>query len=198
MPKVGEKLRAARRQGLIDAGWRCLAHTGYRDLTVDQVCREAAVSKGSFYGYFSHKQSLLLALLEDDSASLKAAMIELEAREPDPSRRLRAFAAHMLARAESPQHVQMMADLWAAMLTDPNVRATLRRSIADRRRILRSWVEDGIASQRITPTPANALASLMLALGEGLTLHAGLDDTGFRWENIRLTVDLLLAALAPS
>ncbi len=198
MPKVGEEHRAARRQRLIDAGWRCLAHTGYRDLTVDQVCREAAVSKGSFYGSFAHKRSLLLALLEDDSASLRAAMMDLETGEPDPSRRLRAFAAHMLARAESPEHVQMLADLWAAMLTDPAVRETLRHTIAERRAILRSWVEGGIASHRITPTPANALASLMLALGEGLTLHAGLDEAGFRWENIRLTVDLILAALEPS
>jgi hypothetical protein len=45
--------------------------------------------------------------------------------------------------------------------------------------------------------PANALASLMLALGDGLTIHARLDPEAFKWENIRVTVDLLLRALEP-
>ena len=67
MPKLRPETRIERRQLLIDAAWRCAAVRGFRDLTVDDVCAEAGVSKGAFYGYFEHKQELLLALLEDDS-----------------------------------------------------------------------------------------------------------------------------------
>ena len=55
---------------LIHAAWRCAAARGFRDLTVDEVCAEAGVSKGAFYGYFEQKLDLLLALLEDDAAAL--------------------------------------------------------------------------------------------------------------------------------
>ena len=72
MPKLRPETRIERRQLLIDAAWRCAAVRGFGDLTVDDVCAEAGVSKGAFYGYFEHKQDLLLALLEDDSAALDA------------------------------------------------------------------------------------------------------------------------------
>ena len=39
--------------------------------TVDDICAEAEVSKGAFYGYFSSKQELLIALLEEDAADLR-------------------------------------------------------------------------------------------------------------------------------
>ncbi len=42
---------------------------GYSRTTVDQVCRAAAVSKGSFYHFFRSKEQLGLAVLEDYFAS---------------------------------------------------------------------------------------------------------------------------------
>jgi len=38
---------------------------GSSELTVDDVCAEAEVSKGAFYGYFSSNQDLLIALPGD-------------------------------------------------------------------------------------------------------------------------------------
>ena len=70
MPKLLPETRIERRQELIDAAWRCAARRGFRDVTVDDVCSEARVSKGAFYGYFEQKQDLLLALLDDDAAAL--------------------------------------------------------------------------------------------------------------------------------
>src|ERR671931_1594605 len=75
MPKLTAAARSARRQDLVDAAWRCIARKGWRDLTVDNVCAEAGVSKGAFYGYFTRKQDLLIALLEQD-ATVLAAMLE--------------------------------------------------------------------------------------------------------------------------
>ncbi|MHB8331975.1 MAG: hypothetical protein ACYDEA_07245, partial [Candidatus Dormibacteria bacterium] len=69
---------------------------------------------------------------------------------------------------------------------------------ARRRDRLRSWLEVGIADGELLEAPANALASLVLALGDGLTMHAGLDPQAFRWDNIRRALDILLSALQPA
>jgi hypothetical protein len=53
-----------------------------------------------------------------------------------------------------------------------------------------------VRAGELVDTPANALASLLLAIGDGLSLHAGLDPGAFRWENISHALDLLLAGLA--
>ena len=197
MPKLAARTRARRRQALIAAGWHCLDRTGYRDMTVDDICREAKVSKGAFYGYFPHKQTLLLALLHDESERIEQVMLELQTASMSAGARLQAFAVAMLERAQQPGRIQISTDIWSGMLTDPAMRETLVTATAQRRRRLRAWVEAGVTRGELVAAPANALASLLLALGDGLTLHAGLDPEAFRWDNIRLTLDLLLAALQP-
>src|ERR1700741_3795394 len=97
MPKLRPETRVERRQEMVDAAWRCAARRGFRDLTVDDVCVEAGVSKGAFYGYFEQKQDLLLALLEDDSATLDRELDQITDASSSGVERLRRFAQAMLA-----------------------------------------------------------------------------------------------------
>ena len=70
MPRISDQDRAVRRQRILDAAWRRLATNGYHETTIDDVCDEAGVSKGAFYGYFDTKQALFLALLEEETEAL--------------------------------------------------------------------------------------------------------------------------------
>ena len=194
MPKVSEQTRQSRRGELLEAGWRCLRQTTFPQLTVDQLCAEAGVSKGAFYGHFRSKQDFLLALLEQDATELDGVMERMEGSEANALRRLRGFARAMLSRDRG--RAQVRADLWAEMPNQAAVRALLASKVAERRGRLRAWIEEGVRVGELSDTPANALASLLLAVGDGLSLHAGLDPGAFRWENISRAVDLLLAGLA--
>jgi AcrR family transcriptional regulator len=195
MPKLRPEIRSERRQALIDAAWRCAAVQGFRDLTVDDVCAEAGVSKGAFYGYFDQKQDLLLALLEDDAAALDRELERITSGSPSGVERVRAFAQAMLARGEDPARVQVRTDLWADLLTEEAVRAQLAEVTQRRRELVRSWIEEAVASGELVEIPTNALASILLALADGLMLHRALDPSGFRWRNIRRAIDVLLAGL---
>ena len=197
MPRLANNTRARRRATLIEAGWSCLARSGCRDLRIDDICREAKVSKGAFYGYFPHKQTFLLALLQADAEKVEQTMMRLQAAPLSAGERLRAFASAMLQRAQEPGRAQLAADIWSGMQADPAMRQLLVTVTARRRERLRAWVETGIADGQLVSAPANALASLLLALGDGLTMHAGLDPEAFRWDNIGRTLDILLASLQP-
>src|ERR1700757_3687476 len=107
MPKLGPETRVEGRQLLIDAAWRCAAVRGFRDLTVDEVCAEAGVSKGGFYGYFEQKQDLLLALLDDDAAALDRELDQITKTSGSGIERVRRFAQAMLARGEDAARVQV-------------------------------------------------------------------------------------------
>ncbi len=196
MPRITAAARTERRQHIIEAAWRCAARKGFGDLTVDEVCAEAGLSKGAFYGYFDSKQALLLALLEEDAALLDQIMERLESTSISNVERLRRFTRAMLERGEEPARVQVRADLWAAMLTEKAVRQRFSASVRRRREVLRGWVGAATAAGELVDIPANAFAAVLLALGDGLTLHAGLDPAGFRWPNIRKALDLLLEGLA--
>jgi AcrR family transcriptional regulator len=195
MPKLRPETRIERRQQLIDAAWRCAAVRGFSDLTVDDICAEAGVSKGAFYGYFEQKHDLLITLLEEDTAALDR---ELE-RITDTSRsgieRVRRFAEATLAHGEDSARVQVRADLWAELLTEDVVRHRLAEATQRRRELVRSWIDQAVASGELVEIPANALASLLLALTDGLMLHGALDPGAFRWRNIRHAIDVLLVGI---
>lgn len=195
MPKLSPETRTERREALIAAAWRCAAVRGFRDLTVDDVCAEAGVSKGAFYGYFDQKQDLLLALLEDDALALDRELEEIRAATSSGVERVRRFAQAMLARGEDAARVQVRADLWAELLSDDAVRRQLARATQLRREHVRSWIEEAVASGELVAIPANALASILLALADGLMLHGALDAGAFRWRNIRRAIDVLLAGI---
>jgi AcrR family transcriptional regulator len=196
MPKLRPETRNERRQLLIDAAWRCAAVRGFRDLTVDDVCAQAAVSKGAFYGYFEHKLDLLLALLEDDSAALDVELKAITSASSSGVERVRRFAQAMLARGDDAARVQVRADLWADLLTEDIVRDRLASVTARRRELVRGWIEEATASGELVAIPANALASILLALTDGLMLHGALDPGGFRWPNIRRAIDVMLEGIA--
>lgn len=197
MPRLKEADRNERRQRLLEAAWRCAARKGYHDITVDDVCTEAEASKGAFYTYFETKQDLLLALLDDDSIQVDRRIDELEAQNLTQAERLRRFTRWMLERGADASRAQVRADLWVAALTDEQVRHRLSQAIEHRRALLRSWVEAGVARGELVDVPANALASVLLALSDGLLLHAAVDASAFRWERIRTSLAAILAGLQP-
>ena len=165
-------------------------------MTVDDVCAEAKLSKGAFYGYFGQKRDLLVALLEDDAAEVEATLEQQDSTATPMLTKLKAYARSVLERSEEPGRAQVRADLWTAMLTEKEVAAAFADSVQRRREKLRSWIEQGIANGEIEAIPANAFASILLALTDGLMLHASLAPTAFRWVNIRSALNMLLGGIS--
>jgi AcrR family transcriptional regulator len=196
MPKLKPETRVARRNDLIEAAWRCAARSGFRDLTVDDVCAEASVSKGAFYGYFEQKDDLLIALLDDDAEALDRKLAQIPKAARGSVERLTRFTRVVLQHGSDPGRVQVRADLWADLLTVEPVRERVAATTDRRRLLVRGWIEDGVANGELSEIPANALASILLALADGLMLHRVLDPGGFRWVNISRAVEVLLAGLA--
>jgi AcrR family transcriptional regulator len=179
----------------VDAAWRCLERGSFSDLRVEDICQEAGLSKGSFYGYFAAKHDLLYALVDDDFAVLLASAAEGSQMHGGGGGGLRRFAQAVLRGAEDGARMQLRADIWAAAVQDRELERRLRDGVARRRAIVRGWVEQEIEAGTMADVPANALASVLLALADGLTLHYRVDPDGFRWENVRLAVEAMLSGL---
>lgn len=164
-------------------------------MTIDDVCVEAGVSKGAFYGYFATKQALLLALLQDDAAEIDSLIDSLSLEPIANGERIRRFTRRILEQGDDVARVQLKADLWSAILGQAEVREQFVQSVRRRRELLRGWVEAGVAGGELTDVPANAFASLLLALSDGLLLHSVLDPSAFRWPRIRTSLDMLLSGV---
>jgi hypothetical protein len=146
--------------------------------------------------YFEQKRDLLLALLEDDSDFHEKLIQRLSERGGSGVARLRAYAREIAERSSDPARVQVNADLWTAMLTEPPVRDAFAGAIQRRRVMLRSWIEHAEAEGELLDVPANGLASILLALTDGLVLHGSLHPAAFRWANIQKALDALLSGIS--
>jgi AcrR family transcriptional regulator len=196
VPKISTSARDERRRRLIDAAWRVAASRGYRNWTVEDVCSEAGVSKGSFYGYFASKEALLVALLEADAAEVEALIARLSRDGVAVVAGLREFVRGMLRMREDPGRAQVRADLLAETLTNDEMRQRFVATVQRRRKLLQAWIEDGVSGGQIIDVPPRALASVVLALADGLTLHNAVDPGAFSWANVRRAVDELLGRLS--
>jgi AcrR family transcriptional regulator len=197
VPRLASETKVERRQQLIDAAWRCVRIAPFASLTVDDVCAEAGVSKGAFYVYFAQKQDLLLALLDDEASEIEALSRSLAEQHPSGIERVRRFVRAMVQRGDDPGRVQIRADLWAEMSSNPAVRDRWIAAMRERRAVLQAWIEESTASGELEPIPAKALSAILVALGDGLVLHAGLDPTAFRWTNVGRALDAILEGIRP-
>ena len=196
MPKIGLEAKSQRRQELIDAAWRCVARVGYHNLTVDDVCLEANLSKGAFYTYFNQKLDLLVALLDEDAAALEDLIADLGEAHGSGVERIRRYLRAVLERGEDKAVVQMRADLWAEVRDDAEVHQRFAETVRQRRAMLAGWIDEAVASGELVEIPANAFASILLALADGLMLHYSIDPGGFRWSNIQTALGRLLDGIA--
>jgi AcrR family transcriptional regulator len=197
VPRITVAAREERRRRFIEAAWRCAEGKGFRDMTVDDICNAAGASKGAFYGYFDSKQALMLALFDDHAAELDELMATLDRRNLTAVERLRRFTKAMLDHGADQASVQVRSDLWGASLTEPEIRERVAETVARRRAVLRGWIQTAVDQGELSlGVPANALASVILALGDGLMQHSAADPSGFRWPLVARALDEIFAGLA--
>jgi TetR/AcrR family transcriptional regulator, transcriptional repressor for nem operon len=84
------------RAKLIEAGRALMLARGFSGTRVEEICRQAGVSKGAFYHLFESKEELALAVLEGYyQAGVGRLMAGDFARIDDPRRRASAFFDHL-------------------------------------------------------------------------------------------------------
>ena len=152
---MGAQARRARRQEIVDVGWRVVARRGYRNLTIDDVCAEAELSKGAFYTHFGQKQDLLIALLDDDAAGMEAIIEDVGESHASGVDRIRRYLRAAVERGEDPARVQMRADLWAELRADPMVGERFATTVRHRRALLAGWIREAVDSGELVEVPPN-------------------------------------------
>ncbi|MFG2044355.1 TetR/AcrR family transcriptional regulator [Dactylosporangium sp. NPDC048998] len=137
MPRVSEAHLAARREQIIEAATRCFARNGFHQTSMQDVIREAGLSVGAFYRYFSSKAELIKAIAEEKVGSILATIDHLLLQEPVPP--LLTVFAEVLAQVDAHLTengpVRIAVQAWGEAAHDPalaevvgGIYARIRRS----------------------------------------------------------------------
>ena len=177
MPKISDLQRETRRQQILDAARRCFSRDGFHNTTTADIVRESGVSQGTLYLYFATKDDIILALA-DDRHQAEAYVSALAQSEQDPieglSLLLELHGESLVDRQRlDARRVGVLG--WAEALRNPVVHENITGNIASvRREIARLLARGQAAGQIRTQLDAEAVAQVLIAIFQGLTLSATL------------------------
>src|SRR5690606_27330443 len=76
MPRVSQDHLDARRRQILDGSRSCFARYGYEGATVRRLEEATGLSRGAIFHHFKDKESLFLALAEDDATRMADVVAE--------------------------------------------------------------------------------------------------------------------------
>jgi AcrR family transcriptional regulator len=76
VPRVSPDRLRARRQQILDGARACFARHGYEGATVRVLEEEIGLSRGAIFHHFADKESLFLAVAEQDAAAMRRTVAE--------------------------------------------------------------------------------------------------------------------------
>jgi len=186
MPRVSAAQLEVRRQRILAGARACFARYGYEGATVRRLEEEIGLSRGAIFHHFRDKESLFLAVAEDDAA----AMVETVARNG-----LVQVMRDLLAPSESDVvgWLGTQLEISRRLRTDPDfakrwaVRAEAIAA-ATRERLVRQR-EAGVLRSDLD---VDVLAQFLELAYDGLVLHLA---TGRPAEDLSRVLDLVEAAV---
>jgi len=157
------------RDTIVDAAYRLLVTKGYPATTVDDICRDAGVSKGSFYHFFESKEEIAIAAVDWYFESAQLTLNNgpwTEVR--DPVDRALAFIDHAIASGRKVWGNGCLLGTMAieAMDASPDLHKAVRRRMTEIAKGLETVLAPISALAGGSPTPAE-LARVYVSIVEG-------------------------------
>ena len=142
---------------------------GYSATGVDDICRDAGVSKGSFYHQFSSKEDLAIAALGDFYEAGLKNLLAINLSDVPPERRLLAFLDAIAEQGHDFwKNGCLIGSLASEMaLTSQALQTEVSRLFSETAKALEPLIEPFVASLQDKSLSAAALAEHYLVVVEG-------------------------------
>jgi AcrR family transcriptional regulator len=155
MPKVSDEHLANRKQQILEAAANCFARNGFHRTSMQDIVTESGVSAGLIYRYFTGKDDMIVAIVEDWHTRRATKLDDTLTSYLDL---LRAIAGPAAAQE---RNLSMQA--WAETIREPRIRDLARQGVDDQRKAFADAAPDG-------------LIHVLVAIYQGLLLQSSWDD----------------------
>lgn len=192
MPKVRQHHLDARRRQILDAAAACFARKGFRQTTMDEICRESDLSMGAVYRYFRSKEQIIEAMAE--AARARRGELVVAMREATSMREaLEALAHTFFSVLEYDWEAWALEpELWAEALRNPGVERMVTETMEGIREPLTELVREAQEQGEIDPElDADSAARVIVSFFDGLVLQRALDPALDVWRYVEVMRGLL-------
>lgn len=175
------------RERWLERGLDVLAREGHRAVTIDRLCSELGLTKGSFYHHFKGVADFESAMLEHFSYRETQRYVEIaEAGAGDPARQRIKRLQKAIVEGGDSAALEVAVRSWAAQ--DPTARAALEQ--IDRRRL--DYLESVLRDMKTTKAEARAVARMIYLVLIGGYHHlppVPLREISRLWDRILATLE---------
>lgn len=190
-PSDDEK-REQKRLVVRTAAYKRFSERGYNFTTVDDICEEAKISKGSFYWYYDSKQAVLLAIVDGWALDVEVALNEHFRSSIESQQRRRAVTESLQALSRK---LSRLMPLWLEFLSQAQREPAIREGLQSfHRRVRRAThkllteLVSGFESER----ESEALSTIIVGGFIGLMALELSDPDGISFgKNVAAFMDLL-------
>ncbi len=173
------------RTRILKSAGLCFARVGYDRTGVAEICRQAKVSKGSFYYHFESKRSVLMSLLEVWLTQLERGL----ARAAEDSRGAPESLLKMSGVIKwliQPEYKQapIFLELWSQASRDEEVRKQTIATYSKYRQLFAALISRGNDEGSLAGIDPVSGAQVILSLASGIFLQSLLDPEGADWEKV--------------
>lgn len=187
-----------RRQEIMDAALAVFSRLGFEHASMDDIAKEAGVSKGALYLYYKSKDAIIATLLQIFFDHAFNQLRELAAAEDSVVAQLQHVTRQLIREMDRMASIQPLTlQFYAIAARRADVRGYLRTYFAEYVQVLEDIMRRGIAQGelRATINPTEAAITLT-GLYEGLALLWIIDPQRAYWHaQVESSVSLLLRAL---
>jgi AcrR family transcriptional regulator len=163
--------RQETRRRLIEAAMQVWARYGYEACAVDEVARQAGVSKGAVYFHFRSKEDLLLEVVELQLWRDQQRVLDLATAE-GPILGLRTLLDPDRTLSETDPWPRLLQEFWCAAARSPSVANRLQEMYQKRREILsRHLAEQFQSLAPVLQMRPEEVCSLFLAALDGVMVQ---------------------------
>lgn len=169
---------------LLRAGRAVFARTSYHGVTVDEICREAGISRGTFYFYFRDKRHLFVHLITAEGSEFTALARRQYPGKDEYSRIVAANAAYLYWMEGA---APLLAQALSLALSDGEVR---RQYEAGRRRVeerIRRRLAASAEAGRLNHTDPALLASALVGMVESFSIRYFTVESPIDVRHVRFT-----------
>lgn len=166
---------------ILEAALRLFSTRGYNAASVDDICREAGISKGAFYHHFKSKQALFLALLDGWLKTFDTAINASKDRTV-PETFMLMTEAYPYIFATAGEGLPMFLEFWMQASRDENI---WQAGIAPYRRYHKQFtalIKRGMDEGSFIELDPELTARMIVSMAMGLLLQSLLDPKGAKWE----------------
>ncbi|WP_371348035.1 TetR/AcrR family transcriptional regulator [Ancylobacter sp. IITR112] len=170
-PGPAPKERRDPRRRVLDAAIACFTRSGFHGTSMQQICTEAGMSPGALYRYFPSKESIIIAIVDEERAVRMSCLERLESA-PSFVEGLARMGEALFSGEEPMVCLELGPEIYAEAARNPALKPIFDAVEDEMNAAIRSHFVAAQARGEIDPAIDPDVAMLMInAIGDGLVLR---------------------------